>query len=195
MSVIWCCFRCFTFPCSLRLSKNWKLWAAPTVGFALIQLLQVYLYRNHFPAGNRRNRCGGYHVRELCAALCVEPDCLYLRNQCGTGAFKWTELPGSAAVGDHSHCPGRSDDRDAGAGFSDPGDSEGKEDGTVLAEGISVCGIYRSLYRLLQRDHPCGDALGICFPGSSSAIPVLDVRQSRPSRWQSGAAGSRHFRT
>ena len=81
-------------------------------------------------------------------------------------------------MGDHSHCPGRSDDRDAGASLSDPCDPEGKEDGSVLAEGIPVCGIYRSLYRLLQRDHPRGDALGLCFPGGSAAIPFLDVRQS-----------------
>ena len=89
----------FYFSLIFRLSRNWKLWAAPTVGFALIQLLQVCLYRHHLPSGDWRNRRSGYHFRELCAALCVKPDCLYLRNQCGAGALKWTELPGSAARG------------------------------------------------------------------------------------------------
>ena len=55
-------------------------------------------------------------------------------------------------------------------------DSAEKKLCPLSADGLSLCGVYRRLHCLLQRNNPCGNAVGICVLRRCPAVFILDVR-------------------
>ena len=171
----------FYFSLLFKLSKNWKLWAAPTVGFALIQLLRFIFIGTISPPGT-----GGTDVVDTMSVSSV------LHFVLSQIAYIFGINAGP------EHLNGQNF-REAPLGVTILiALADLMIAVLVLAFVIRVLHkgkkmvpyLQKSLYRLLQRDHPCGDALGIRFPGSSSVIPVLDVRQPHRADGKAGPLGS-----
>ncbi|MEI3169372.1 MAG: hypothetical protein V8S58_16685 [Lachnospiraceae bacterium] len=152
----------FYFSLIFRLSRNWKLWAAPTVGFALIQLLRFVFIGTISPPGPAETNVVDtisvssvlhFVLSQIAYIFGINAGPEHLNGQNFREAPLWVII--LIALADLMIAM-------LVLAFLIRV-IQGKEDGSVLAEGIPVCGIYRSLYRLLQRDHPRGDALGLCF--------------------------------
>ena len=135
-------------------------------------------YHRKYSAGRHRGNPGGRYLQPGGYLLVrAEPDRLCVRHQRRAGTSQWMPM-GAESSGDKGagapgrcchcgHCPGV-------RGEAGKGEAEGLPYSDA-EEQHPVHSVYRTLYRVLQRYHTGGDALGVCVPGIRPFISGLYV--------------------
>ena len=132
-------------------------------------------HRNTVTGRNRGNRCGRYLQTYRCHRSGIESGGICIWKKLRTGLSLYRTV---------CRQPGQDQDPDSGGGGSsrcrcsgsrDRHDPREEGDRLSLKECSAVPDVYRALHRQLQRDDPCGDALGLCSLRGGTPVLCLPV--------------------